>query len=124
MLKAVGRGCGDGRPAEFGEGFTTLIPKTKVTMIGDQLYGQVDQTRTQTIYNTDAQVYVLSLNDVLALAFAAVISDDQCRFITGRTKVASVMLCESVFWRGCCCVPMRGEARLPLELLVVRSVRR
>lgn len=72
-----------------------MSPKRETTVIGDQLYGQVDQTRTLTVCNTDARLYALSENEVLARACSKAISSDQRGCITGRSIIASVMLCET-----------------------------
>lgn len=94
MLRVVGREGGGGRPGEFGASYTTKIPKNDIVRMGDKVYGRLDRTRRLTICNTDARMYALSLNWPLAQACAAAISSDQRGFVSGRSILTSVRLCE------------------------------
>lgn len=72
-----------------------MIPKGDVVTIADKMYGRIDKTRTLTVGNTDARIYALGLNWPLSQACAAAISTDQRGFVSGRSILASVALCEA-----------------------------
>lgn len=74
---------------------TRHVPKGDVIRVGDHDYGRVDRTRTLAVCNTDARMYALALNRVLAQACAVAISSDQRGFIAGTSIQTSVALCEA-----------------------------